>query len=437
MIKRKYVFLWACALLLSSCATETVNEGIPEPTVEVSPEVTEMPDETAGSIDVWDVDPVYEYDDIDTSFADHWHFGRDDYLNYALIYSMKDPYNSAKSPAFTGAVEKGAIFVYKNGCFGVMDSSGNLTFDPQYDQYNNWTSMLINQSAVMACEVQYDYSVGYCTDAWGVGGAYQHYGSLTADAMILDNINHEPFSVYDLHADAVADGVIADDEYFVYDAQRFDHNSEDVIEGYVAVGKDSYTQLTDGFAKKLVTFSDQILLIASESKSGGKTDFEFLNMDGTILSSGYEDAYGFFEGYAPVKKDGKWGYIDRNGQCVTGFIFDKATPVSDRKAWVIYHGRTGKINILEMIENNVPFSDSVLNVQDYQIIDPTKWIEIKVKSINIRNQPSVSGEKIASVQYGDIIPYTDQLENEGYTWYQISHDRWIADQNGEWISEIQ
>lgn len=438
-MKQKLKFLCISALFLSACNAQKEPADAPEPTADIesqeTPTATEQPVETPEIIDVWDVDPVYEYDDIDTSFATHWHFGEDSYLNYALIYPIRDFYNSSGSAAFTGSFEKGGVFVYKYSRFGVMDSNGNVTHEPQYDEFNDWTSMLINQSAVMACEVNYDYSIGYCTDAWGVGGAYRHYGSLTKDALIVDGFNNKLVSVYDLHADAVEAGVIADDECFIYDAQVWSDESPNLLEGYVAIWQDSYSQLTQGFSKNLVTFSDDTILLASQNSSGARTDFEFIDMNGRILASGYEDAYGFFEGYAPVKQNGKWGYIDKDGRCITGFIFDKATPVCDGKAWVIYQGRTGKMNLISMIENNIPFDDSVLNIDDYPAVDPTDWIEIKVNSINVRNQPSTSGDKIASVKYGEIIPYISKQENEGYAWYQLNTDRWIADQNGEWIAE--
>jgi hypothetical protein len=88
-----------------------------------------------------------------------------------------------------------------------------------------------------------------------------------------------------------------------------------------------------------------------------------------------------------------------------------------------------------MIENKVPFDDSVLSIDSYEPQDPTHWIEIIVRSINVRNRPSKSGEKITSIGYGQIVPYISKQENEGYTWYQLNADRWIADQDGEWIAE--
>ena len=43
-----------------------------------------------------------------------------------------------------------------------------------------------------------------------------------------------------------------------------------------------------------------------------------------LIKPQYEDALDFSEGYAAVKKDGKWGYIDETGKVVVDFQFDWA-----------------------------------------------------------------------------------------------------------------
>lgn len=49
-----------------------------------------------------------------------------------------------------------------------------------------------------------------------------------------------------------------------------------------------------------------------------------MNNNGEIvISPKYEKAYGFSEGIAAVKKNGKWGFIDINGIIVVPFEYDK------------------------------------------------------------------------------------------------------------------
>ena len=48
-----------------------------------------------------------------------------------------------------------------------------------------------------------------------------------------------------------------------------------------------------------------------------------------IIAPQYEDAKGFNDGYAAVKKDGKWGYIDEEGNVVVDFKYDWAGIFND------------------------------------------------------------------------------------------------------------
>ncbi|OFX37723.1 MAG: hypothetical protein A2X08_04630 [Bacteroidetes bacterium GWA2_32_17] len=41
--------------------------------------------------------------------------------------------------------------------------------------------------------------------------------------------------------------------------------------------------------------------------------YGFINKEGKELTPFYDIAYSFSEGYAPVKKNGKWGFINKSG----------------------------------------------------------------------------------------------------------------------------
>jgi len=58
------------------------------------------------------------------------------------------------------------------------------------------------------------------------------------------------------------------------------------------------------------------------ARSGGAV---FLFVGGKRVEGTYEDARPFSEeGYAAVKKSGKWGYVDTDGETVIGYMFDDA-----------------------------------------------------------------------------------------------------------------
>lgn len=422
------------AIVLSSCS---VNINSETESVVSSVETGE----NALEIDIWDVDPVYSYEDIDTSFVSLWHCGKKDYENQSITYMMKDPYNSLSTSAFDGSYEKGGIFIYKYGLYGVMNSEGKITVNPSFEKFTIPSAMMINESVVMGCRLQYDYQIDFCTDAWGIGGDYRDLGFMNKNEQIVDYDN-KLINIYDLHKDAVDAGFLEEDDCFVFES-KVRSGYEDFLEGFILVGKDYYKQITEKNDVKIICYSDNVILFAKMQFSENNTkpvfsDYEFYREDGSIIGSGFEKAYGFFDGYAPVKKDGKWGYINKDGECVTGYIFDKATPVCDGKAWVIYQGRTGRLNILDIIDNNIFFDEKTLTVSNYPLSDDnTKWIKICVDEINVRDNPSTSGKKISMMHKDDIVSYIQKEENEGYTWYMLNENRWIADKNGEWIREVE
>lgn len=53
----------------------------------------------------------------------------------------------------------------------------------------------------------------------------------------------------------------------------------------------------------------------------------FIGTDGEKLYGPFEDAESFEYGYAAVKKNGKWGFIDKGGRDATAFVYDEAYSV--------------------------------------------------------------------------------------------------------------
>lgn len=59
-----------------------------------------------------------------------------------------------------------------------------------------------------------------------------------------------------------------------------------------------------------------------------------------IISPIYDDARGFSEGLAAVKRGDKWGYINESGEVVIDFQYDRAHSFSEGKALVEKHIRS-------------------------------------------------------------------------------------------------
>lgn len=76
--------------------------------------------------------------------------------------------------------------------------------------------------------------------------------------------------------------------------------------------------LTDYEYKYMLGAGDGIITAMSLND-----EYLFLNEEGETLSQEvYEDVKDFREGYAAIKKDGRWGFVDKNGICVIDCQFE-------------------------------------------------------------------------------------------------------------------
>ena len=71
----------------------------------------------------------------------------------------------------------------------------------------------------------------------------------------------------------------------------------------------------------------------------------WLYVDGEQIGDAYEDAEPFSGGWAAVKKDGKWGFIDRKGVVQIDYQFDQALSFSQHLAAVSQDGLWGYVSL--------------------------------------------------------------------------------------------
>ena len=57
----------------------------------------------------------------------------------------------------------------------------------------------------------------------------------------------------------------------------------------------------------------------------------------------------------------------------------------------------------------------------------------KVNHLNIRPSASKEGESLGQLSEGETRTAYEKKEAEGYTWYRIGDNKWVADKNGEWL----
>lgn len=70
-------------------------------------------------------------------------------------------------------------------------------------------------------------------------------------------------------------------------------------------------------------------------------------------------------------------------------------------------------------------------------VDVSKWqVEVIADSLRVRTSPSLNGEQYCICDKG-IYNVIQSQEADGYTWYEIEKDRWIATKEGHWTFDRQ
>ena len=414
-MKKGFTLLLILSIIMTifGCSTK-------EKEVEQNKDDSQINEEISIDVDIWDIEPIYEFDDIDNWFTTRYaQTAGVDYagaessllLSFFIMYNREDFYNeNGKYKFVIEKCERGAIKTCKNGLYGIIRANGKTVFEPTLSYYTRQAQGIIYIDYGRDKEYGYflnqDYSIEKEFEVGTVGFAG---GSDSKAATFIskdgkcvsyynsyygDKIKEEEF---DLFKYAVANDMIDEDDYMLvntfasfYDCKNnniYVESLDNSIDGYIVLSNNKYKVLPIGSNYVAVDFSNGILMFGKCDKSlyelnkainlsqyyysfelccdsYSYSDFTYVNTNGEIIASGYDDGYGFYEECAPVKKNGKWGYIDKQGNVVIDYIFDKATPLCDGKAWVIYQGKTGRLNIKDMLDNNIPFNEYTLSIKN-------------------------------------------------------------------------
>ena len=166
---------------------------------------------------------------------------------------------------------------------------------------------------------------------------------------------------------------------------------------------------------------------------GTKEDVAFVHANtGTQISWSYHDAGYFSDGYAPVKKYGKWGFIDETGKEVTDFIFSDVTELTNGRSYVRYNGTYGILNLKEALEAGRDLNIYTLYATNKDE-KPIGRVTVNVSDLNIRREPGVGNESDGNSLEGTVYPVFETAEGDGYTWYRIDQEHWIPS-DGEWLT---
>lgn len=61
-------------------------------------------------------------------------------------------------------------------------------------------------------------------------------------------------------------------------------------------------------------------------------------------------------------------------------------------------------------------------------------LTVNIESINIRDAASTTGNAVGKATSGKIYTVLATKSGEGYTWYEIEKDQWVADGGGDWVT---
>jgi hypothetical protein len=152
---------------------------------------------------------------------------------------------------------------------------------------------------------------------------------------------------------------------------------------------------------------------------------------GTGIAVQYQDAKYFEDNYAPVKKNGKWGYVDKTGKEVTDFIFDDACTVYDGYAWVKFNDRYGVL----AFQNTLDDAEKQINAywcapSDEESIGK---LTVQISELTIRKGADATAGKVGTSMNGAVYPVFEIQKSDSYTWYRINAEDWVAN-DGTWAT---
>ncbi len=144
-------------------------------------------------------------------------------------------------------------------------------------------------------------------------------------------------------------------------------------------------------------------------KKNGK--WGFIDKDGAqTVECVYEAAEPYADGLAAVKQNGKWGYIDLSGQPVTEFAFDSAESFANGFALVSVGQEVSSIDAQGKLQSLYILPANVSTQKQTGVIKVTSG------NANVRKTPSTDGEIVMGIANGRTV---DIVGKEG-DWYKVS-----------------
>jgi WG containing repeat len=115
-----------------------------------------------------------------------------------------------------------------------------------------------------------------------------------------------------------------------------------------------------------------------------------------IIKPQFEEASLFYEGLAAVKKNGKYGYINKDGKTVIPFVYFSAKPFRFGYYDVSGNNKPGDGSINE--QKTVLFAGAAPKADGYEICINAKGVKIKCPAINENSAPDLNKANTETVK---------------------------------------
>lgn len=311
-----------------------------------------------------------------------------------------------------GSFNSGRAVVLTGNKFGFIDSAGNYVIPARFDdalpmhgnasvvkQSGKWG--VINQNGEWLIEPSFD-KVKWYTDAIIKKPVY------SGEVHLYDIYGQESDtdSIYSWMASSFHDGLI-----------------EFKRKGKWGLMSISGKIIAEPMYDAIGSCAEQMMPV----KKGGK--WTFIDCKGKEISYWFDSVTEFSNGLAAVMRNNKWGYINNEGKNITGFIFSNANSFSHNRAWVQDSGsvsiymidRAGKKNQMASVNAATSFASNTCGLNNngkWYLIDSTgkrknreEYDEIVyrngyflLRSGSQWGLADSSGKEIIAIAYDEIYP---------------------------------
>ncbi len=259
------------------------------------------------------------------------------------------------------------IKIKKGNRYGLMDQNGNMILKAKYEEIKGYSNGLaavrhkgnygfVSEKGYMVIDAMYDDATGFTPDGvaavqkLGRWGFIDRYGKLFIDYVYADATPFKNgYAIVRKRFDKTV-GMIDKNNRFVIKNDTY-INLVYPQEGMIAArirgtGKWGFLDMQGNTIvphdyKLVYSFSEELAFVKKDNKFGA------IDKNGNmVIDAIYSDVKkeGFSGGMAAVKSQGKWGFIDKTGEIIIPFEYDDCSSFSEGSAAVAQGGYWGYID---------------------------------------------------------------------------------------------